>query len=342
MEEKYLRQIIISLILIGLIVIVFFILKPILLSIILGVILAFVFLPVYSRLCKIIKSKNISASILTAAIILLVIFPVWFLTPIIINQSIKVYLASQQVDFVTPLKKIFPDLFASETFSTEVGSTIQAFVTKTTNYLVNSFSNLILNFPTLLLHSFIVFFTFFFVIRDKDSLIKYIQSLLPFPEDVEKKLFEASKAITTSVIYGQVIIGIIQGIIVGIGFLIFKIPNALLLTLLASVAGILPIVGTTIIWLPVVIYLLIGGNTFSAVGVTMFGIVSATIDNIIRPAFVSIKAKMHPLMVFIGMIGGLFLFGIIGFILGPLIIAYTLIILEIYRTKRTKGMLVPQ
>ena len=240
---------------------------------------------------------------------------------------------------MTPLKNIFPSLFASEEFSAEIGSVLYSFVTKMTNSLVNLLSQLILNFPTIFLQLIVTFFTFFFVLRDKDIIVSYLQSILPFSKDIEKKLFESSKGITSSVIYGQVIIGMIQGLIVGLGLFIFNIPNALFLTLLASLAGIFPIIGTTIVWLPIVIYLFIKGSTFSAIGITMFGITSNVIDNVIRPAFVSKKTRMHPLLVLIGMIGGLFLFGILGFIIGPLIIAYVLIILEIYRLKKTSGIL---
>ena len=141
-----------------------------------------------------------------------------------------------------------------------------------------------------------------------------------------------------SVIYGQVVIGIVQGLAVGLGFFIFKVPNALFLTLLASLAGIFPIIGTTIIWAPVVIYLLIAGNTFPALGVLVFGLISASIDNLARPVFVSKRTQMHSALVLIGMIGGLLLFGVIGVILGPLIIAYLLIVLEIYRNKRSPGI----
>jgi predicted PurR-regulated permease PerM len=259
--------------------------------------------------------------------------PFWFFTPILINQSFKIYFAAKQTDFVTPLKTIFPSLFASDEFSAEIGSVIYSFVTDTANSFVNIFSQLILNFPTLFLQVLVTFFTLFFVLRDKEKIIDYVKSVMPFSKEVEKKLFESSKGITISVLYGQVLIGLIQGLIVGVGFLIFGVPNALLLTLLACLAGIFPIIGTTIVWLPTAIYLFVGGNIWPALGITIFGFISTTIDNIIRPAFVSKRTNMHPLLILIGMIGGLFFFGILGFILGPLIIAYILIIIDIYRRK---------
>jgi predicted PurR-regulated permease PerM len=306
-----------------------------LLSITVGIILAVVLYPIYIRLNKFIKSKNISSLLICIFLFLLIVLPSWFFTPVLINQSFKIYFAAKQTDFVTPLKAIFPSLFASDEFSAEIGSVIYSFVTNTANSFVNTLSQMILNFPTLFLQFLVVFFTLFFVLKDKEIIVDYIKSILPFTKDVEKKLFESSKGITISVLYGQVLTGIAQGIIVGIGFFIFGVPNALLLTLLAIAAGVFPIIGTTIVWLPVLIYYFVAGNILSALGIGSFGFISTIIDNFVRPAFVSKRTDLHPLLILIGMVGGLFFFGILGFILGPLIIAYVLIIIEVYRKKGT-------
>ena len=184
-----------------------------------------------------------------------------------------------------------------------------------------------------MLQFFVAFFTFFFVLKEKEKIISYIQSILPFSKDVEVKLFESSRAITGSVIYGQIIVGILQGIVLGIGLFIFNSPNALLLTLLACLVGVLPIIGTSIVYIPVTIYFFMAGNTIPAFGVLIFGFISTLIEQLMRPLFVSKRAKVPSLLILIGMIGGWFLLGIMGFVLGPLILAYLLIILDVYRTK---------
>ena len=111
MEENYFRKIMTAIILGILLVLSFFLLKPILLAIVLGVILAFIFTPVYESINKKLKSKNLSAAIICVVLIILLILPVWFFTPIIIDQSFKMYQASQQVDFVSVLQKILPSVF---------------------------------------------------------------------------------------------------------------------------------------------------------------------------------------------------------------------------------------
>jgi predicted PurR-regulated permease PerM len=157
---------------------------------------------------------------------------------------------------------------------------------------------------------------------------------MPFSPETEEKLFKSSKDVTSSVLYGLILVGLVQGVIIGGGFFIFGVPNALLLTFFAILTGILPIIGPALIWIPVVIYLLIAGNTVPAIGVLVFGLICSSIDNLLRPIFVSRRTKLNPVVALIGMIGGLFLFGILGVILGPLILSYLLILLDLYRNKK--------
>jgi len=334
MEQDYFKKIMTGVILVVLIVLSFFLLKPLIMSILFGIILAFIFSPIYDFVFKYIKKKNITAFLMCLLLIVLIVVPLWYITPIAINQSIKFYMNSQNMDFVAPLKAVFPSIFQSEAFANEIGSAIHSFVTKTTNSLMNSLSNVILNFPTLFLQLLVVFFSFFFVLRDKGELIEYIQSLIPFSKEVEKRLFKSSKDLTISILYGQIVLGIVQGITAGIGFFIFGVPNALLITILAMVAGVFPIVGTAIVWVPVAIYLLIAGNTVSALGVVFFGLISSIIEALFKPIFISRRAKMNSSLILFGMVGGILLFGLLGIILGPLILAYLFIVIEAYRNKK--------
>jgi predicted PurR-regulated permease PerM len=334
MENDYTKKITTAIILIILLVLSFFLLKPIIMAIILGIILAFIFTPVYDFVFKYIKRKNITALLMCFLLIGLIVVPLWYVFPVAINQSIKFYMNSQDLDFVTPLKTIFPSIFESEKFSNEIGLALHSFVTKTTSSLMNSLSNVILNFPTLFLKLLVTFFTFFFVLRDKEDIIEYIKSLMPFSKEVEKRLFKSSKDLTISILYGQVLLGMIQGITAGIGFFIFGVPNALLLTIIAAVAGIFPIIGSVIVWVPVAIYLFISGNTVSALGVVMFGLIASVIEALFKPIFISRRAKMNVSLVLFGMVGGILFFGLLGIILGPLILAYLFIVIEAYRDKK--------
>jgi predicted PurR-regulated permease PerM len=340
MDDNFFKKIAITAIILALIVLSFFLLKPILLSIVGGFILAFIFSPIYNLLYKITKKRNVSAAIVCIFLILLILVPLWLFTPAIIDESIKLYRASLQLDLVTPLKNLFPSLFGSQEFSQQVGLITQNFISKMTNSLMNYLSNIILEFPTIIMQIFVIFFILYYALRDKEKMIEYIRGLLPFSKEIEKKLFDSTRDITFSVLYGQLMVGIIQGIILGIGLFIFNAPNALVLSLLGVVAGIFPIIGPSLIGVPVSIFFLIAGNPLSAVGILIFTFISSMSDHLFRPMLVAKRARLHTALVLAGMIGGFLLFGILGFVLGPLILAYLLIIIEVYRNKELPGVLI--
>ena len=333
MDKEYFTRLSSTGIILFLLVLSYFLLKPILLAVVTAIILGFLFYPLHKRLTKLIKNENFSAFIMCLLLAALILLPLWFFTPILVKQSIQFYMSTQELDFVTPLKKIFPSIFDSEQFSKEVGSALYSFVTKISNALTNLFADLIRNFPILFLQFLVVFFTFFYALRDQEQFSDYIESVLPFSKEVKNKLFESSRGITISVIYGEVVLGIVQGIILGIGLFLFEIPNALLLTIFAILAGILPVIGTTVVWIPTVIYLFVTGEIISALGVMIFGMLASTVDGVIKPIVISRWVNVHPALILIGMIGGLLLFGVLGVILGPLVLAYLFIILEVYLKK---------
>jgi len=340
MDKKYLQNIA-SIFMLGLLMVLsFFLMKPIFMAIITGVILAFVFVPLYNKINNKLKAPNFSVAIVCLVLFALIIIPLWFLVPVLLKQSVQIYTASQKIDFVTPLKALMPSLFEIEAFSAEIGSTIYSFVTNITNGIMNSVSDLIKNMPTLFLQLLVTLFTFYFAVRDNDKFVNYIQSLLPFPKEIEKKLFKSSRDITFSVLYGQVVIGIIQGLIAGGSFYLFGVDNALFLLLVACVAGVFPIVGTSVVWIPVAIWMATTGEIFAAVGISFFGIFGWISENVFKPMFISKRTNVHSAIILLGMVGGLFLWGILGVILGPLILAYLLIVLEIYRDKRVPGIFI--
>jgi predicted PurR-regulated permease PerM len=342
MEENYFKKITTAIIFLALLVLAFFLLKPILLAMIGGVVLAFIFFPLYKKLFKWTKNRGFSAALLCTLLLLALLALLWFLTPMLIDESIKIYRASQSMDLVGALKSIMPNLFSSQESSEQIGSILQNFITKATNSLMNYLSNLVLELPTILMDIFVLFFIFYYALRDNDKFTKYIQDLLPFSDEIVKKLFTSTKEITSSVLFGQIVIGAIQGVILGIGLFIFGIPNALVLTLVAIVAGILPILGPAIVGFPVAFFLIVGGNTFAAVGILGFTAISSFSDHLFRPVLVARRAKLHTAVALIGTIGGLLLFGILGIVIGPLILAYLIILISIYKNKPLSGILIKQ
>lgn len=304
-------------------------------SIIIAVILAFIFTPIYEFFYKRLKSRNFAATIIVVALILIILIPIWFLLPLLIKETFVARQSLTQMDFGQILSSLFPKSESSQQIAREIGPNVNTFVNNAINSLLDSLIKIIFDFPIILLNIFVVFFSLFYFLRDKDSIIEYLKEILPFSKDIQERLFKHTSDVTYSILYGQVVVGIIQGIIAGIGFFLFGVPNALFLTFIAVILGILPIIGPAIAWIPVALFLFIGGNILQGWGVTFFGIIASNIDNFLRPIIVSRRTKIHSLVLLISMLGGFLFFGIMGFIIGPLVISYLLILLEVYKVKST-------
>jgi len=340
-DEKTFNKVVSLVVLAGLVVLTFFIIRPILTSALFALILAFMFHPVYRWVLKYVKNKNLTALLICIVLLLILIIPLIFIVPILIKQIFEIFVYFQGQDFASALRDGLPGLFSSPEIADSLSSAVNSFAGKIASSFLNSLTNLIINAPIIFLRVLLVVFVFFFGLRDGEKLVGYIQSLSPLSKESERRVFKQFKDITHSVIFGQIVVGIVQGIVTGIALFVFQVPNALVLTLLATFVGVLPIIGPTLVWIPVDIYLFLMGRTGAGIGMLIYGLVVISwVDNLIRPLIVSKKTKINSAIILVSMVGGLFVFGILGLIIGPLVIAYLILILEYYRKSKGESLLV--
>jgi len=315
----------------------FIIIRPIFISILWGLLLAYIFYPLYKKTLSYVKEKNISALIVCLLILLIIFIPLWFLIPVILKQTFQAYSYLQQANIFEPVRNLFPSFSGSDQISREFVIAINSFITNSASTILNSLGNFLSNILLIIFQFVIVLFVFFFGLRDGEKLISFASKISPLPSKMQKEFLNKFKAITSSVIYGQIIVGIFQGIFTGIGLFIFKSPSPLLFSVLATFVGIIPVIGPWLIWFPISVYLLLSGNTFGGIGLMIYGLlVVSWVDTLIRPIIVSKSSKVSSPIVLIGMVGGLFVFGIIGLIIGPLILSYLTLVLEMYKDKKLR------
>jgi predicted PurR-regulated permease PerM len=333
-DYKDIKRGIVAAIILGIFVLTFFILKPIIIPIIFGLLFAYIFNPVYRKIKTKIKGKNIPALILLLGLAFIVIVPVIYFIPTIVEQAFNTYVQLQNFNFIEFFSKFFQGDI-SGTFARSVDNIIgQTFST-----FLNQFKNLLINLPSFLLQFAVFLFTFYFAIRDGDELKKYISTLSPFSKATGEKFLKEFRGITNAIVFGQVLIGIIQGLALGVGLFVLGVPNALILTFIACLVSIIPVLGSWLVWLPVGVFLLLAGNTFSGIFILLYGaLFVATIDNLLRPYIISKQSNLPVALSIIGTIGGLYFFGIAGLVLGPLVLAYVLIIIEFYQQGKLKDL----
>lgn len=335
LETKNVKEIVTLILIIGLFVLAIIIVKPIFSAIIYGVLLAYIFYPFHRWLVKRVKSKNLSAFIILLGLLILIIILFILVAGSLLRESINFYLYLQQIDIVNVLKTSLPKFVISSDISTTLASSLSSSISRLVGAMVTGLGNFIFDIPAILLRLVVVFLTFFFVLRDGKQAVEYLKSLSPLKKEVQEKFSKQLRDITNSVLIGQIVVGVIQGVVAGLAYFIFGVPNAALLTLVSIVLGIIPIIGPWLVWVPVDIYLFASGHTGPAIGLLIYGLFLVSwIDNAIRPIIVSRKTRINSGIILIGMIGGLFVFGILGLIIGPLVLGYILLILELYRKNK--------
>jgi predicted PurR-regulated permease PerM len=340
MEDKEIKKYVVVALFILLAVLSYFIIKPIFLSIFVGLILAYLLSPLYRLINKGISSKTISALIVVLLSAILIAVPTFFLVRYSLLNLDKVYSYISSIsNLEVIIQKVFPELLNNAQIAVNIHAITASLSSKITGLVSSAINNMFFNIIPILLNVAVAFFIFFIALRDQEEFREYIISLSPFSKEYQKKFYDKFDSVTYSVIYGELIVGISQGIIAGIGYFICGVPHALLLTVLTTIVGVIPIIGPWLIWIPVDIYLFINGNTNSAIGLLIYGLfIINWVDTILRPIIVSRGTKINSAIALIGMTGGIYVFGIMGLIIGPLILAYLILLIEAYKDKKIGSM----
>lgn len=223
-------------------------------------------------------------------------------------------------------------LFLFNTSSDELKSAISRNMSQFSRDLLNILRVSIGNIISVIVNFVIMCFSLFFFLKDGPSFLKLIRDYLPLSERARQTLASQIKGIVASTIYGGVIIAIAQGLIGGATFFVLDVPLPALWGMAVTATSFIPLLGTFLVWGPVAGYLFYHGLYTKGIimlVVGMFGI--SMIDNILRPILLKGRMQMPILLIFFSIFGGIGLFGLIGFVMGPLVIALFISLLEIIK-----------
>lgn len=174
----------------------------------------------------------------------------------------------------------------------------------------------------------VMMFILFFAIRDGSAMFARLRELLPMRADDKARLFKHLGSVTRAMVYGTVVTALVQGALVGIGFALTGLASPIVFGVLAALFALVPMAGTPVVWVPAVAVLALQGRLTAAGIMLVWGGFVVTIDNFLRPMLVSGKAEVGTLTVFIGVLGGVVAFGPIGILLGPLVLALALALVQ--------------
>lgn len=183
---------------------------------------------------------------------------------------------------------------------------------------------------------FLTLFFMFFFIRDGADMIRATRDLIPMAVEKRKELFEHLAAVTRAVVVGTGLTALIQGALVGIGFLIVGLPSPLVFGVVAALLALLPFAGTAIVWIPAVLILAAQDRWGAAIFMLVWGaLLVSLIDNFLKPLLISGRAEVATLTVFLGVLGGVAAFGAIGLFMGPVVLALAMALLQFARETKS-------
>ena len=315
-------------------------------SIILALLITSVFYPVYIKAKKLFKgNEQVPAIVMSVFIFLILVIPVaWFIMALS-NEAFDFYNRStnamslkqiqaklknnpilmKRLEKIKNITGIRLEWEQIQKIAASIGKKIGLFLYK---QISSGASNII----NLFIHFFLMILIIYTLLRDGPRLKEYIIQLIPVPREQLEKIVFKFQEMSKAIIIGNGLSGIIQGIIGGIGFFIFELGSPLLWGSVIAFMAFLPIVGASIIFIPATFILFIQGKTNLAIGFFLYNLCySSIMEYLVKPRIIGQEMKMNSILVFIGVLGGIKLFGIMGIIYGPLIITIFLTMAEIYR-----------
>lgn len=313
--KKHLSWIIIGI----LIILSILIIQPYVVPLAAAFILAYLVKPLYTRLATNVN-RHIAASICLILIIAILILPLSFLITNITTQAYEAMQSPAMQNLAQSLTKL--------PFLKNFNLNIQDVSQKGTDLVIGTLSKTFSYIPSIILALVITLFGAYYLLINWETIIAKIQTYFPFKD--KTTLFNDMSRTTNTLIYGSFVIAIIEFIIAAIVFNLMHISSYLVLAFLIGILAFIPGIGPTIIWAPLALFYILTKNYSIAISVIILGILLSTlIDTILRGKIMSGRdARANPLVVLIGILGGLPLFGVAGLIIGPLILIYTIRFLQ--------------
>ncbi len=336
MSEQKLEGYFFTTILIVALFLVGYILYPFVGALALAVVLAILAMPLYDRISAYTHRPNLSAILVVIFIALVILLPAAGLLLLLLEELLRLAQHATTLNYsMIPaflddvnarVQELFPTVESAidvsilfQKIGTMAGTLATGVVTATLDVFVKTL---------------LVLIALFFFLRDGHRFVDTLIKLSPLSDKEDKKIIHRLSMVTRSLVRGTLVIAVIKGALVGIGFIIFGVPNPVLWGSIAAISSLIPAIGTGLVMIPAFFFLVFSGAYFAAFGFMIWGIlIVGFIDDMLAPRLIGDGARIHPLFILLSVLGGLATFGIAGFLLGPLIFALLIALSEIYRLK---------
>jgi predicted PurR-regulated permease PerM len=322
------------------------ILSPFLEPILWAVFITIVSYPVYTKLRRSLKQRGIlSAVVMTALVVFIFVLPVSFLIFSLANEVVEGYQSVEEMIKTGRLQSFMNHLMESPVFKWPLARLqlsadlsqldIEGFLLKNLKqismFMFSQFSIILKGLSGFLIGFLLTLLSLYYFFKDGHRLFETLKEALPI-RPKERDLFVSRfRQMVSATIYGGLLVAIVQGILGGLAFWILGLPSPVLWGTAMGFLSLIPIGGTALIWIPTSVILLIHGAFARGIILLAIGVfVISMMDNFLRPLLVGARTKIHPLLLFFSVLGGIQAFGMIGLIAGPLVATLCITLVEVY------------
>ena len=304
-----------------------------------AVVLVIVFYPVHQRLTARLRRPSLSALLSCVLVVLLAVLPLTVLTVAVAEELSAAIpnLPAHISNIMDPQTSMLGR--ASEWIQGRFGIDMaqsQQFmadqIQRGSQFLLGLSLSVAGNVASGVVKAFFVVFTMYYLFRDGDRIVSKMPAALPLERQQSEAIIARTREVVSASVYGIVVIASLQGLLGGIAFWILGIPSPLLWAVLMTFVCMIPVLGSFLVWLPLSIFLFMNGHWGKALFLVLWGaLVISTIDNFLRPKWMKNQTRLHELLVFFSVLGGISIFGLLGIVLGPVVLAITLGLLQTFR-----------
>jgi predicted PurR-regulated permease PerM len=308
-----------------------------LMTILLAALFTGVAYPVYTRLVRFFRGRDTLAALATLLLLVaVVILPLLAVAGAVASEAASVnttLLPNLQKALAEPgtFLQHLPGYERIAPYRAQILTKMTEFVSGLGGFVLNALSATTMATVVFIFHFVVMLYTMFFFFKDGPRLVRSMMSYLPLAESDKTHMLDQFVSVTRATLKGTVLIGLAQGVVSGIAFWVAGISGAIFWGTVMTVLSIVPGIGGALVWVPAVIILIATGAVVKGILLGLFcALVVGSIDNVLRPILVGRDTKMHELMIFFSTLGGLLVFGAMGFILGPILAALFMTVWDMF------------
>ncbi len=305
----------------------YLIIKPYVLAIVVSFILAYFLYPIHKVIKKYVKHSAISVIVLMIFSFVILAGMTYFTANPLIDESVKLYQNVREIN-IESVAKPLNEFFGN---NVDVNAHLKNAMGSILGFVVEQLSDFAFRLPQYILIIFVTLFILYYLLKDEQEIAEAIKRSLPFRQKEKTILFDRIQSVFKATVYGTVLTALAQGLLGTIGLFIFGAPSPFFFGAMITLASTLPYFGASLIWFPLGVYMISIGQVYAGIGFMIYGLlIISTVDNLIRPYIISRKTQLHPVISLLGVLGGVTLFGFVGVIIGPLILALCITVAEFY------------